>query len=192
MKLKVLFLLLACSSIVFAQKARISDITISSGRGALSSGIDASINIDLDKAGSNLVFEVAHDFVQGIYTKQYGSIAVGPSAGFFENAPWVGPYLRYTPTSYITFVTWEGISAGLANAPAFEVKYSFAYNSLRIDLGPFWISHTALSFQSERLNQLTGAGFTVSLADNMSCSIGCDYSLRDQASLFSSSLCYRF
>ncbi len=192
---RILLVLVLLSSTLSAQNsAHISDFTISSGRGALSSGLFASVNTKFGQTGTmglnqpTLALEMCDAFVQAIYTETYGSLTVGPSAGFFKNAPWVAPFIKFKPTSYITFVSWTGISAGQANAPAFEAKFSFAYHSLRVDIGPVWVSHTLISFQKDRLNQLSGAGFNIPLSSKMTCFVGCAYSLRDSDPLFSAGL----
>lgn len=183
-----MILLVATSA--FAQ-VKISDITVSSGRGALSSGLYIGTNLDLGDS-KNLTFEVTADYVQAMYTKTYGILSIGPSAGFFQNAPWIGPYIKVQPTDFITFVSWAGISGGQANDPQFEVKYSFAYHNVKISVGPANVSFTTLSFQKDRLNSLIGGGIDIPLGEKIKCGITCDYSLRDSEPLFGASLCYMF
>lgn len=198
----LLFAILGFTFTSSAQEARIKDVTISSGRGALSSGLFAGVNVDfgttvneyLVRSSSNLAFEACNDFVQAIYTVTFdsGSIFIGQSAGFFQNAFWVGPYFKFVPMKWLSIVSWNGVSGGQANAPAFDLRFSFSYTSVRTDVGPFWVSHTLISFQKERLNQLTGAGFNVPLGSKVNIATGCDYTWRDHAPLFSSALTYSF
>ncbi|RJQ29626.1 hypothetical protein C4565_01875 [Candidatus Parcubacteria bacterium] len=185
----VAILLLFLTSIVSAQK--VSDLTISSGRGALSSGLYIGTNVDFGDS-KNLTLEATADYVQAMYTKTFGIFSIGPSAGFFQNTPWVGPYIKVQPTSFITLVSWTGVSAGKADNPQFEVEYSFAYHLVRIDAGPINVSLTTLSFQDEKLNCLVGSGITIPLSEKIKTSITCDYSLRDSDPLFGASLCYTF
>jgi len=177
----------------FAQdNIRIKDITVSSGRGALSSGLYVGINIDPGDTTANLTFEATADYVQAIYVKKFGILSIGPSAGYFQNAPWIGPFIKIQPADFISLVSWEGVSAGQANDPAFNVQYSFAYNSLRIDVAPVYVCFTTLSFQKDRLNCLVGSGFTIPLGKKISFGVSCDYSLRDSEPLFASSISYQF
>lgn len=195
-KIFLAFVFLFAAS-AFAQ-IRVTDATIASGRGALSSGIYAEIN--LGKLGetdemwgkSSTSFQFTQDYFQVIYTKKFGSLTIGPSAGFFLNAPWVGPFIKFKPVEFVSLISWTGVSAGQADDPDWSIKYSFAYHCLRVDIGPAYVCGTMLSFQKDRLNTLLGTGLKLSLEKNIDVTVSYDYSLRDEQPLFSTSLCYTF
>lgn len=189
-KLTLLFILMiALTAISFTQEEyKISDVTVSSGRGALSSGIFGSINV----IGNNnrLIFEVEKDFAQAMYGKQMGDFFVAGSGGFFQNTPWVGPYIVFSK-SVFTLVSWNGIAAGQANDPQLKLKFIFAFHSIRVDIKPFYLNYAVISFQQDRVNNLPGAGIVIPVGDKVTCSVGGDYTLRDKKPLFGASLNYK-
>ena len=168
----------------------LSDVTISSGRGALSNGIFASATVT--NGTERMYFQIASNYVQAMYGENYGCCFVSGSAGFYDNTPWVGPYIVIQPFKAVTFTTWWGIFAGTGGHPGWKPNFSFAYNSLNIGLGPVYIAYTVLHYQKDVPNNLPGIGLNLPLGTKISSAIGCDYSLRDKGSLFSASLTYSF
>jgi hypothetical protein len=171
-----------------AQDYRMSDITISSGRGALSSGIFISTNITNDQ--NRLTFEVEKDFAQAIFGTQMKNVFVAGSAGFFQNTPWIGPFLVFQPGIF-TIISWNGVAAGQANNPDWKLKFIFAFHSIRMDLGPVYFSYARISFQKDRVNNLPGMGFIIPVGSKITCSVGGEYTLRDKNPLFGASLNYK-
>lgn len=189
MRLFVVFtvLLLSVSLLPAQEDYKISDVTISSGRGALSSGIFGSVNIVSENR--RLIFEVEKDFVEAMYGSQQGDFFLAGSGGFFQNTPWVGPYIIFKK-GILTAVSWNGIAAGQANNPEWKLKFLFAFHSVRLDLSPFYIAWTRISFQKDAVNDLPGAGIGFKFGNQISCSVGGEYTLRDKKPLFGASLNY--
>ncbi len=195
MKQVVLFaglMMALCTGEIFAQTAdyRISSVTLSSGRSALSDGIGGSLTVTNNT--ETLYFQVAANYVQAMYGTDYGCCFVSASGGFYDNTPWLGPYVFIQPLKYVTFTTWWGVFAGTGGHPGWRPNFSFAYNSLSLNIGPAYIAYTVLHYQKDVPNNLPGFGFKLNFGTKISSVIGCDYSLRDKGPLFSSSLTYSF
>ncbi len=170
------------------EEYKISDITVSSGRGALSSGIFASINVIGND--NRLIFEVEKDFVEAMYGKTIGDFFLAGSGGFFQNTPWVGPYVVFNKGIF-SFTSWYGMGAGQANNPEWKTKFLFAFNSARLNLSPFYVAWTRISFQKDMVNDLPAAGVSFQFGNQISCSVGGEYTLRDKKPLFGASLNYK-
>lgn len=195
MKAILLFAVMAlAANMAFAQTSdsdyRLSSVTLSSGESALSNGIGGSVTVT--NATETLYFQVAANYVQFMYGRNYGCAYVAGSGGFFDNTPWIGPYVVVQPLKYLTFTTWEGVSAGAGGDPSWKGRFFFAYNNATIDLGPAYVAYTVLHYQRDVVNNLPGAGLNVPLGKRFRGVIGCDYSLRDHKPLFASSLTYTF
>jgi hypothetical protein len=172
-----------------AQDYKLSDITMSSGRGALSSGIFASTNVVGDN-NTRLIMDFEKSFVEIMYGVQSEKTFLAGSAGLFENAPWIGHYIVFQP-SIFTITSWSGIAAGQANDPKWKLQFLFLYHSIRMDVEPFYIAWTRISFQKDAVNDLPGAGVVIPVGSKITCSVGGEYTLRDKKPLFGAALNYK-
>lgn len=171
---------------------KITSLTVSSGEGALSSGIFASATIQNQR--TKLIFEICSSFFQGMYGLKLGDLFVAGSAGAFNNTMWTGPYVVWTPSDWFSATTWEGFAWGKDGNPHMRLEDShlhFAYNNIRIDYSIFYIQWSLIHFQKERPNNLPGGGFSIKLGKYKTF-IGCDYSLRDDKPLYSAGLTIDF
>lgn len=168
---------------------RLSDITVSSGKGALSSGVFASATVM--NTSWRLIFQVNNDFVQAMYGTNEGSLFLAGSGGFFMNTPWVGPYIEVQPWDFLFAVSWIGVSAGKGGEPSTDPQLFFLFHSVRVTMGPFYASHTLIHYQKDVPNHLPGIGWNFTLGTKVTCSIGAEYTLRDKEPLFSGVIQYK-
>ena len=170
---------------------KITGVTIGSGESSLSTGIFGSMGIE---TGNNykLIFEVNQSYMQFMYGKTVGDLYIAGSGGYFSNTPWVGPYITYSPTDWISFLTWEGWCAGTDSHPsAKEINFYFAFNSVKVSSGIFYMQYALLHFQKDTPNNLPGIGVAIPIG-KYTFSIGGDYSLRDKKPLFSGAFTLKF
>ncbi len=188
-------LIIAFVGIINAQENgyKLSSLTVSSGEGALSSGI--FISGTLQNANTKFTLEVCSSFAQAIYGTSYGNFFVAGSAGFNNNTPWVGPFISFTPSNWISFTTWEGVSAGKDKHPnlkSFEdIQFYFAYNNVKLNYSIFFIQYSVIHFQKDVPNNMPGGGISLSLG-KYNVFVSCDYSLRDQKPLYAAGLGVNF
>ncbi|MFA7201881.1 MAG: hypothetical protein WC099_02720 [Candidatus Paceibacterota bacterium] len=172
---------------------KLSSLTVSSGEGALSSGIFASATIQ--NTDTKFTLEVCSSFAQAIYGKNYGDFFIAGSAGFNNNTPWVGPFISFSPSSWISFTTWEGVSAGKDKHPnlkSFEdIQFYFAYNNVKLNYSIFFLQYSVIHFQKDIPNNMPGGGISLPLG-KYNVFVGCEYSLRDEKPLYSAGLTVNF
>ena len=192
----VLMVALFLSGAISAQtkdngEVKITDLTISSGKSSLSTGICGSIGIETGDE-YKLIFEVNQSYMQFMYGKVIGDFYIAGSGGYFNNTPWIGPYVTYSPTNWLSFLTWEGWEAGTDGKPSTkEVNMYFAYNSVKVSIGIFYAQYALLHFEKCIPDNLPGVGIAIPVG-KYTFSIGADYSLRDEKPLFSGALTLRF
>jgi hypothetical protein len=172
---------------------RLKNIDLSSGRGALSSGI--FVGVDLTNGPTSMMYQVTSNFAQGMYGVNLGDPTsvewyLAGSCGFFENSFWAGPFATMKPCSWLKLTAWEGVSAGLAKDPGWNVKYSFSYLAARMTFGVWFAEYSFLSFQSETPNHIPGTGISLPLGSKFSVTASACYTLRDKEPLFSGCLSY--
>ena len=176
-----------------AQDYRLSSLTVSSGEGALSSGI--FISGTLQNTTSRFTLEVCSSFAQAIYGSNYGDFFIAGSAGFNNNTPWIGPFISFSPCNWLSVTTWEGISAGKDKHPnlkSFEdIQFYFAYNNIKLNYSIFFIQYSIIHFQKDVPNNMPGGGISLSLG-KYNVFAGCEYSLRDEKPLYSAGLTVSF
>lgn len=136
----------------------------------------------------HLIFEVSANYVQAMYGWYNDEWFISGSGGYFNNTPWIGPMVIYSPTSWLSITTWEGVCGGVDTKPsAKEVNFYFAYNNAKVSYWILFIQYSIIHFQKDIPNNLPGIGIKIPL-DVYKLSFGCDYSIRDKKPLFAGSL----
>ncbi len=180
-------------SSIFAQEEepKISSISISSGESSLSKGICGSVTVQTSEDW-RLIFEVNQSYMQFMYGKDISWLYVAGSGGYFNNTPWIGPYLVATPTDWLTFTSWEGVEMGTDGKPnAKELNFYFAFNSAKISISYFYVQYAILHFEMQNPDNLPGGGISIPIG-KYTFSIGADYSIKSQKPLFAGSLSMKF
>lgn len=106
--------MLMIASVLFAQnkpikigKYQLTDVTITSGKGALTSGLDTRFDFKDDK--SHVLFIQANsDRVTVNYGKAWKHFKLIGSFGVFKNMPWCGPMLIFN-FGPVDITAWNGI-----------------------------------------------------------------------------------
>ena len=145
MKKVILILAVVLCVITFnvsAQKVHIDQITITEGRGALASGLNATL---WASSGDNLygleVGSVYGNFRLGkkFVDKEKWDLSGIVTIGAFKNVPWAGPMISYnyhiTDSLTLSLFSWSGM--GIAKEkefinPGFRPTFFFHYNSVNV------------------------------------------------------------
>lgn len=139
MKTKIVMLasiLLSIVTMVSAQENpkiaawQLSDISISSGKGALTSGFDTQFGFANMKNDDLVMFlQANNDRICITVGKKFGNLKVLESFAVFKNIPWTGPMFLYQ-LGPVDMIVWNGI--GFAKdktllAPGYTPQFFFSY-----------------------------------------------------------------
>ena len=125
---------------VFSQSSdsnsfRLSSVDISSGRGAITSGIYVYGNFEKKTAYGQVT--IGSNDVEATYLFRFlgDKLEVGPNGGYFFNMAYLGPQVILSPWKFISTFSWYGWAPGKTNG-AFEkkIKKMFALNALTISI----------------------------------------------------------
>ncbi|NVN97057.1 hypothetical protein HXX01_02375 [Candidatus Nomurabacteria bacterium] len=153
----ILAILLVTSIISNAQETKklsLSEITISSGKTALTSGLDTRVTFT---NGSNLVL-----FIQANNDRAYINIGrkikkfqITATIGPYKNVPWAGPMIVYQKGIFDAIV-WNGVSLATdpqMSKPGYKPTFFFSYEGVGLTfLKTNRIGGAVQWFQDQKLN----------------------------------------
>lgn len=126
----------------------LSNIDISSGKGAITSGIFCYLNLENEKGFFQVT--IGSDDVELTYLFRVlkDKVLIGPNAGFFFNIPYAGPQLIFKPCKFIETFHWVGWSLGNPDGVISikESKFLFAVNSLSINIWRFKTTYCLINY----------------------------------------------
>ena len=103
--LLVLAIVLCVTNLVSAQETKksvkvgnwqLSDVTASSGKGALTSGFDTQFGFENLKNDNLVMFlQANNDRICLTFGKKFGNLKILESVAVFKNIPWTGPMILY-------------------------------------------------------------------------------------------------
>lgn len=113
-KLFIITVLITIVSMSFAQTSprlgnySLSEVTITSGKGAIASGLDTRFDF-ANSANPNMVLfmQANSDRVTVNVGKKFGNLKLIESFGIFKNMPWTGPMILYK-LGPLDFIAWNG------------------------------------------------------------------------------------
>jgi len=158
MKRLVLIMLLALVFVAvnFAEaQMQLKSALVSSGKGALTSGLD--VNVNFESFGKNLILQGNSERVYVIFLQKIPLLGnAGVSGGLNQNMPWVGPY--YTANlKGICLTYWAGWSGGFPEKPSFERNKMFTLLSFStflkgVGFGYNYLTYFGMKFSSPGIN----------------------------------------
>lgn len=136
-------------------KIVLSDIDLSSGKGAITSGVFLYLN--LSSKNGFLSTTISNNDVEITYLFRFwkDKILIGPNAGFFFNTPFAGPQLIFTPFKFIETFHWIGWSLGKPDGVV-DFKnpgFLFAVNSVSINAWRFKATYCLINYLKNPLQQ---------------------------------------
>lgn len=142
-KLVLLAIALVVVNLVSAQEVKktvikvgnwqLSEGTITSGKGALTSGFDTRFEFsNLLDTNKVLFLQANNDRIIANFGKKFGNWSILESVGVYKNIPWTGPMFVYNDGVFDAIV-WNGV--GFAKnpeltAPAVKPQFFFSYEGL--------------------------------------------------------------
>ncbi|MEI6671987.1 MAG: hypothetical protein WCL02_01110 [bacterium] len=109
----------------------LTEVSITSGKGALTSGFDTRFDFSNGKSGV-LFLQANNDRAAVHFGKKFGNIQLIESFGVFKNIPWTGPMIVYT-LGPLDFIAWNGIGFAKTNTlkdPGYTPQFFFSYEGV--------------------------------------------------------------
>ncbi len=193
--MKIFFATLALFSVLCAQaeerdSLKLESVSISIGKGALTSGYDVSINFRSSVNGLQVTGNHSRTYV--VYRWYIPVLTIGASGGFFKNAPWVGPQILFEPCSFLSTMHWLGVVAGAPEKPSWETNVIFNYHGANVHIGPFSASYAIQKFMFDPWNQVPGVNYKLKVNSSWAISVNVDYDTNNREPLFQIALKHAF
>ena len=148
-------------------KYHVSDFTISSGKNALTSGLDTRISFSNN--GNGILFITANsDRAVVNIGKKFGNFKAIESIGVFKNIPWTGPMFLYQ-LGPVDMMVWNGI--GLAKDanlqhPGYTPQFFFSYEDIGVTIAKNnRVGAAIMLFTTEKINWFVSYKRTFSLGE---------------------------
>ena len=175
MKRIIVFVAVLCLfvSLASAQELKLSQVTTNAGKSAFISGFDITMKF---KGGGNLL-DITGNNQRARATYLWDlplSINAGICGGFFKNMAFAGPYVTFTPFSFLSFLEWVGWSGGKPDNPKTEINFFFHDTAVFLSLGSFTLSYVHEKFMEEEVS-IPGVTYKMPINNNFEFSIGADY-----------------
>ncbi len=136
---------------------QLSDVTVTSGKGALTSGFDTQFGFTNLKNDKLVMFlQANNDRICITVGKKFGNLKVLESVAVFKNIPWTGPMILYSAGPFDAIV-WNGIGLGKTPellAPSYKPQFFFSYEGMgvtflknnRIGASAMWFTTTPVNW----------------------------------------------
>jgi len=118
----------------------LSELTISSGKGAISSGLDTYFNFTNSSDTNMVLFMQANsDRVTINVGKRFGNLKLIQTFGIYKNMPWTGPMILYK-LGPLDFMSWNGIifaSTDQLKDPGYNPQFFFSYEGMGLTIAKY-------------------------------------------------------
>lgn len=180
----------------FSQIA-LNDLTITEGKGAMTSGLDAVISL---KNSNGLIFGAQANnersnlrFGKKFETK-FGDFSILATGGAFKNVPWIGPMFLYE-YKCIDLFSWTGI--GMATNknftdPGWKPTYFFNYEEVGLTLGKNRFAYSFILFTTEKINHFVIYRRTLPLNEKSKFFVETTYHFSQEIPMFVIGYCHSF
>jgi hypothetical protein len=145
----------------------LSDVTVTSGKGALTSGFDTRFSFKNQE--NDILFLVANnDRIVINVGKKIGNFSLIQSIGVFKNIPWTGPMIIYE-IGPLDVMTWTGIGFAKDNQlkePSYKPQFFFNYESIGLTfLKNNRIGASMMLFATEPINWFISYKRTINIGE---------------------------
>lgn len=184
-----LLLIFGIASFVLAQDGlKISRTTITAGKGAFTSGLDATIIFQ--NSSNSMEITANHERFYAVYFWNLPlKITAGICAGAFKNMPQTGPYVIISPTKFASVFYWRGWGFGEPEKPKAKIRHFFESAGATLSFGGLKISYVWFDFMGTRTS-LPGICYTLPINSRFKFFAGIDYKTSEEMPLFRIGLSY--
>ena len=110
---------------------KVSEIGISSGKGALTSGFDTYVGFSHGENGI-LFFQANNDRICVNIGRSFGKLKLIESVAVFKNIPWTGPMVLYQ-LGPVDMIVWNGVGFAKTNqlsSPGWKPQFMCSYEGI--------------------------------------------------------------
>ncbi len=148
---------------------RLSAIDISSGKGAVTSGLYG--NFTFEKGDKDfLILTLSEKDLEITYFRSLfkGKLLIGPNVGYFFNVPYVSTMAIYSPSKYFSTLHWLGWSFGRPSE-IIELKPSFifALNSASINIWKINTTYCLIHYLKNKPQHTVTLKYTEKITKNI-------------------------
>jgi len=146
----------------------LTDIDISGGKGALSSGVYVYFNLESKKAYIQTTVSNSDIEITYLYRLFKDRILIGPNGGYFYNIPYGGIVLVFAPTNFIETLHWRSWSLG---EPDGEINFNnsmflLAVNSISFKVWNFKASYSLIQYMENKAQHTATLKYSQKVAPN--------------------------
>lgn len=186
-KLFIMTIILCVANLVSAKENKtikignyeLSGITITSGKGALTSGFDTRFDfVNVKYADAILNLQANNDRICINIGKSFGNLKLIESIAVFKNIPWTGPMILYS-TGPFDAIVWNGV--GFAKTPellvpGYKPQFFFSYEGIGLTfLKNNRIGAAVMWFGSNPMNWFVSYKHTFTIGEKSNLFAECTY-----------------
>jgi len=162
----------------------VQSLTIGSGENAVTSGIAGTIRLAPADSSRFLEFTAQQQQAWVICGPRFGSstnILTAASVGYFQGAPWAGPFINleipvatvagqqitFSTLQWPAFFAWEPNDKRYDGKPNPEKVLLGYFANARLNIGAIELSFAMLNFLDEPWNKLPGISYAAKVLDNL-------------------------
>ena len=163
---------------------RLSRIDVSSGKGAVSSGLYVYLNLASDQAILQTTISESDLEVTYLLRMLDGKILVGPNIGFFLNVPYGGPMMVCSPTDMISTLHWCGWSFGQPEGPVEgRTSFLFAVNAITATVWRVSATYCLINYMDNKPQHTVDLKYAQGINRNFSIYTNIGYDFLNQSQL---------
>ena len=158
---------------------QLSDVTVTSGKGALTSGLDTQFGFVNTKDSTKVLFlQANNDRICINVGKSFGNLTLLESVAVFKNIPWTGPMILYKAGPF-DFIVWNGIGFAKTNQllePSFKPQFFFSYEGVGLTFAKNnRIGASAMWFATQPVNWFVSYKRTFNIGEKSKLFAECTY-----------------
>jgi hypothetical protein len=162
---------------------RLSSIDISSGKGAISSGLYLYFNLESDKAIIQTTISENDLEITYFYRLFKDKILIGPNVGYFYNVPYGGPMIVFSPIKFISTLHWYGWSFGKPEGKIeSNASFLFGVNAITVNAWRFNATYCLINYMKNKPQHTVSLKYTQAVSKDFSIytDIGYDFLNQNQ------------
>jgi hypothetical protein len=161
----------------------LSNIDVSSGKGAVSSGLYLYFNLESDKAILQTTISENDLEITYFYRLFKDKILIGPNIGYFYNVPYGGAMIVFSPIKYISTLHWGGWSFGQPDRKMeSDASFLFGVNSISVNAWRFNASYCLINYMKNKPQHTVSLKYTQAINKSFSVytDVGWDFKNENQ------------
>ncbi len=158
---------------------KLSSVEISSGKGAVTSGLYLFANLESEKAFLTFTLSESDLEITYLYRLFKDKLLVGPNFGYFFNAAYGGVQTIFCPSKYIETFHWVGWSIGKPDQKIVlkQSGFLFAINSVSLKFWRLKATYCLINYQKNAPQHTATLQYTQKINDkfNIYTNVGYDF-----------------